>query len=126
MIIDDDPVMLDILTNLLQPWGLAVKTLQNPQKFWESLIKITPDLLMIDLEMPTYSGIDLCRVVRQDSHWGNLPILVVTAHTDTKTIQQVFAAGADDVIGKPVEGKELISRVISRIDRSRVQQVLKT
>ncbi|MBD2447138.1 response regulator [Nostoc sp. FACHB-152] len=126
MIVDDDPVMLDILSNVLQPWGLTVKTLQNPQKFWESLIKITPDLLMIDLEMPIYSGIDLCRVVRQDAYWGNLPILVVTAHTDNKTIQQVFAAGADDFIGKPVEGKELITRVISRINRSRVQEILKT
>jgi len=126
MILDDDPVMLDILSNLLQPWGLSVKTLQNPQKFWDALTSTTPDLLMIDLEMPRYSGIDLCRVVRQDPHWGNLPILVVTAHTDIKSVQQVFAAGADDFIGKPVVGPELITRVISRIDRSRVQQILKT
>ncbi|MCC5639369.1 response regulator [Nostoc sp. CHAB 5844] len=126
MILDDDPTMLDILSNLLQSWGLKVKTLQNPQKFWEALISTTPDLLMIDLEMPTYSGIDLCRVVRQDPHWGNLPILVVTAHTDIKSIQQVFAAGADDFIGKPVVGTDLITRVINRIDRSRVQQKLKT
>ncbi|WP_414754501.1 response regulator [Anabaena sp. CCY 9910] len=126
MVIDDDPVMLDILSNLLQPWGLVVKTLQNPQKFWETLITTNPDLLMIDLEMPTYSGIDLCRVVRQDPHWGNVPILVVTVHTDIKSIQQVFAAGADDFIGKPVVGTELITRVINRINRSRLQQKLTT
>ncbi|MBW4565020.1 MAG: response regulator [Mojavia pulchra JT2-VF2] len=122
MIVDDDPVMLDILSNLLQPWGLAVNTLQNPQKFWEVLTKITPDLLIIDLEMPTYTGIDLCRVVRQDSHWGNLPILVITVHTDTKSIQQVFAAGANDFISKPVVGAELITRVTSRIERYSVHQ----
>ncbi|MBD2503672.1 response regulator [Anabaena azotica] len=121
MIIDDDPVMLDMLSNMLQPWGMTVKTLQNPQKFWETLVSTTPDLLMIDLEMPTYSGIDLCRVVRQDPYWGNLPILVVTAHTEIKFIQQVFAAGADDFIGKPVVEPELITRVISRINRSRLQ-----
>ncbi|MBD2438889.1 response regulator [Nostoc sp. FACHB-110] len=126
MILDDDPVMLDMLSNLLQPWGLTVKTLQNPQKFWEELISTTPDLLMIDLEMPTYSGIDLCRVVRQDPHWVNLPILVVTAHTDIQSIQQVFAAGADDFISKPVVGTELITRVISRLDRVRAQQTLIT
>lgn len=121
MIIDDDPLMLDMLSNMLQPWGMTVKTLQNPQKFWETLIATTPDLLMIDLEMPTYSGIDLCRVVRQDPHWENLPVLVVTAHTDIKFIQQVFAAGADDFIGKPVVEPELITRVISRINRSRLR-----
>ncbi|WP_224087214.1 response regulator [Nostoc sp. MS1] len=121
MIIDDDPLMLEILSNLLQPWGMMVKTLQNPQKFWETLLTTNPDLLIIDLELPTYSGIDLCRVVRQDPRWGNLPILVVTAHTDIKFIQQVFAAGADDFIGKPIVEPELITRVISRINRSLLQ-----
>ncbi|MBW4629368.1 MAG: response regulator [Brasilonema octagenarum HA4186-MV1] len=126
MILDDDPIALELLSNLLQPWGLRVKTLQDPQQFWEVLTTVTPDLLLIDLEMPTYSGVDLCRVVRQDPKWGNLPILVVTAHTDLESIQQVFAAGADDFIGKPVVGPELVTRVISRIDRSRLQQELKT
>jgi DNA-binding response OmpR family regulator len=125
MILDDDPIALELLSNLLQPWGLRVKTLQDPQQFWEVLTTTTPDLLVIDLEMPTYSGVDLCRVVRQDPKWGNLPILVVTAHTDLESIQQVFAAGADDFIGKPVVGPELVTRVISRIDRSRLQQELK-
>lgn len=126
MILDDDPVALELLSNLLQPWGFRVKTLQDPQQFWEVLTTTTPDLLLIDLEMPTYSGIDLCRVVRQDPKWGNLPVLVVTAYTDLESIQQVFAAGADDFIGKPVVGPELVTRVISRIDRSRLQQQLKT
>jgi CheY-like chemotaxis protein len=76
--------------------------------------------------MPTFSGLDLCRVVRQDPQWGNLPILVVTAHTNMESIQRVFAAGADDFIGKPVVGPELVTRVISRIDRSHLQQELAT
>ncbi|ALF54962.1 multi-component transcriptional regulator [Nostoc piscinale CENA21] len=126
MILDDDPMMLEILSNILLSWGLQVKTLQNPQNFWEVLVATQPDLLMIDLEMPTYSGVDLCRVVRQDPHWGNLPILVVTAHTDMKSVQQVLAAGADDFIGKPVVGTDLIHRVMNRIDRYRVQQQLPT
>jgi DNA-binding response OmpR family regulator len=122
MILDDDPVALELFSNLLRPWGLRVKTLQDSQQFWEMLIVTKPDLLVIDLEMPTYSGIDLCQVVRQDPKWGNLPILVVTAHTDLESIQQVFAAGADDFIGKPVVGPELVTRVISRIDRSRLRR----
>lgn len=126
MILDDDPIVLDALSLLLQPWGLQVKTLQDPRQFWNVLTATTPDLLVMDLEMPTFNGIDLCRVVRQDPKWGNLPILVVTAHTDMESIQQVFAAGADDFISKPVVGPELVTRVISRIDRSRLQQELET
>lgn len=124
MILDDDPVMLAMLEDLLQPWGLQVTSLQDPRQFWEVLVSTQPSLLMLDLQMPTYSGIDLCRVVRQDPQWGNLPILVVTAHSDRASVQQVFAAGADDFIGKPIVGPELVTRVISRINRDRLQQEL--
>ncbi len=124
MVVDDDPMALVALSDLLQPWGLQVTSLQDPRQFWEVLTTTNPDLLVMDLEMPTFSGIDLCQVVRQDPQWGNLPILVVTAHTDMASIQQVFAAGADDFIGKPVVGPELVTRTISRIDRSRLQQQL--
>lgn len=126
MILDDDAIVLSMLRDLLQPWGLQVTTLQDPKQFWTVLTATTPDLLILDLEMPTFNGIDLCRVVRQDPKWGNLPILVVTAHTHMELIQNVFAAGADDFIGKPVVGPELVTRVISRIDRSRLQQELET
>jgi DNA-binding response OmpR family regulator len=126
MILDDDPVMLTMLEDLLQPWGLEVTSLQDPRQFWDVLVSTQPDLLMLDLQMPTYSGIDLCRVVRQDPQWGNLPILVVTAHTDRASVQQVFAAGADDFISKPIVGPELVTRVISRINRDRLQQELET
>ncbi|MEG4169558.1 MULTISPECIES: response regulator [unclassified Microcoleus] len=119
LIVDDDPVMLVKLSALLTPWGLEVTNLQEPQQFWEVLITIEPDLVVLDLEMPIVSGLELCQVVRQDIQWENLPILVVTAHTDPESLQQAFAAGADDFITKPVLGPELVTRVLSRIKRSR-------
>ncbi|HEY9661756.1 MAG TPA: response regulator, partial [Allocoleopsis sp.] len=81
LIVDDDPASLMALSSLLQPWGLAVTTLTDPRRFWDMLVTTEPDLVVFDLEMPTFSGIDLCQVVRHDPQWGNLPILVVTAHT---------------------------------------------
>jgi DNA-binding response OmpR family regulator len=120
LIVDDDPVMLAGLSELLTPWGLEVTTLSEPQQFWQVLIVTSPDLVLLDLEMPTISGLELCQVVRQDAQWGDLPILVVTAHTDTESLQQAFAAGADDFITKPVLGPELVTRVLSRIERTRL------
>lgn len=122
--IDDDPLMLGAFTTLLEPWGLRVKGLSDPTQFWETLTQIDPDLLLLDLEMPTFSGIDLCRVVRQDIAYSELPILMVTAHTDKVSTQRVFDAGADDLIHKPIAGSELVTRVISRIERSRLRQQL--
>ena len=119
LIVDDDSVMLAKLSALLTPWGLDVTTLVEPQRFWEVLISTVPDLVLLDLEMPLVNGLELCQVVRQDVQWGDLPILVVTAHTDPESLQQAFAAGADDFITKPVLGPELVSRVLSRINRNR-------
>lgn len=121
LIVDDDPTMLIGLSDLLIPWGLAVTTLDQPQRFWQVLTATSPDLVLLDLEMPIVNGLELCQVVRQDAYWGDLPILVVTAHTEAHFLQQAFAAGADDFITKPVLGPELVTRVISRIDRTRLR-----
>ncbi|MFB2771522.1 response regulator [Pelatocladus sp. BLCC-F211] len=122
MIVDDDPVHLKTLALLLQPWGLKVTCVGNPEQFWQVLTSTEPDLLLLDLEMPTFNGIELCRVVRQDLKYADLPIIVVTAHTGIDSIQQVFAAGADEFISKPIVDPELVTRVLSRIEgASRVQ-----
>ncbi len=89
------------------------------------ITRTAPDLLILDLEMPTFSGFDLCQIVRQDPQWGDVPILVVTAHTDAESMQQVFAATADDFISKPVVGPELVTRVTSHIERVRLRRKLK-
>ncbi|MBD2336635.1 response regulator [Calothrix sp. FACHB-156] len=119
LIVDDDPLMLAALAALLTPWGLAVTTLNEPQQFWQVLITTSPDIVVLDVEMPEISGLELCQIVRQDAQWGDLPLLVVTFHTEAEFLQQAFAAGADDFITKPVLGPELVTRVLSRIERVR-------
>lgn len=122
MVVDDDPVLLATLCNMLKPWGMNITTLENPQQFWEVLQAVAPDLLVLDLEMPGFSGIDLCQVVRNDPHWSNLPILFLTAHTENEAINRAFAAGADDYITKPIVEQQLVTRMINRLDRSHWQQ----
>ena len=122
MVVDTDPVVRAAMAELLTPWGLQVIDLGNPSQFWEVLRQTEPDLLLLALEMPIFSGIDLCRVVRQDPQFGNLPILMVAPHLDTVTVRQVFEVGGDDLIGQPIVGPELVTRVLSRIERSRLRQ----
>ncbi len=118
MIVDDDPLILKALKVLLQPQGFQVTVLENPRQFWDVLRAIAPDVLLLDLEMPAFSGIDLCQVVRQDPIWKDLPILMVTAHTDIPSLRRVFAAGANDFISKPIIRSELITRLLNQLDRS--------
>ena len=97
--------------------NIDVIALDVPQKFWETLNRCQPDLLILDLEMPGYSGSDLCRVVRQDFRWHGLPILFLSAHRELDSINGAFAAGADDYIAKDVEEAELTGRIIHRLSR---------
>jgi DNA-binding response OmpR family regulator len=115
--VDDDPTILSMLKALLEPWGLQVTMLNDPQKFWETLEECTPDLLILDIEMPHISGIELCQIVRNDARWNDLPILFLTAHTASKVVTEVFAAGADDFVCKPIVGPELIARMFNRLER---------
>ncbi len=119
--VDDDPAILATVATLLPPWGLQITTLNDPRRFWDLLETCNPDLLLLDIEMPTFSGIELCRAVRNDGRWGDRPILFLTAHTDDAWIYQAFAAGADDYIRKPILAPELITRILGRLDRRRLQ-----
>jgi diguanylate cyclase (GGDEF)-like protein len=118
LVVDDDPQMLDILRTILAPWGFILTLLDDPQNFWTTLEATNPDLLILDIEMPNLNGIDLCRVVRNDPHWSELPVLFLSAHRDIETVNGVFVAGADDYVSKPVLGPELIARVLNRLERT--------
>ena len=124
MVVDDDPAVLLLLRNLVQPWGIHLTTLDNPQQFWEVLKASVPDLLILDVEMPYLSGIELCQVVRNDPQWSQLPILFLSAHTDRHTLKRVFAAGADDYVSKPIAGPELVARIFNRLERSQLLEHL--
>lgn len=127
LIVDDDPKILAVLQSLLEPWGLKVTTLENSHQFWETLEAVSPDLLILDVEMPGITGIDLCRVVRNDSRWSELPIVFLTAHTDAAIVNQVFEIGADDFVSKPIVGAELVTRIINRLERNKMlQRIAKT
>lgn len=121
MIVDDDPQVLSSLERSLQPWGFQLTTLDNPQKFWQVLEQVNPDLLILDVEMPEINGIELCQVLRSDRRWQQLPVLFLSVHQDEKTQYKAFAIGADDYLHKPIIGSELANRILNRLERSRTK-----
>ncbi len=126
LVVDDDPAFLGALRPILEPWGIRMTGLDEPLRFWEVLPQVSPDLLILDVEMPQVSGVELCQNVRKDGNWQDLPILFLTAHRELETIQQVFAVGADDYVVKPVVGTELLTRITNRLERNRLLKNLAT
>ncbi|MEG4114815.1 MULTISPECIES: response regulator [unclassified Microcoleus] len=124
MVVDDDVHLLAGLQVILQPWGFQVTTLDDPEKFWEVLETTCPDLLILDVEMPGYSGIELCLAVRNDLRWSKLPVLFLTAHSESEIVRQMFVAGADDYVNKPIVKPELIARLLNRLERTQLRNRL--
>jgi len=123
LVVDDDPVVLDAMRALLEGQELEVATLADPLRFWETLEEVAPELLILDVDMPGINGPELCRTVRNAPRWSGLAVIFATAHTDAATVEQVFGAGADDFIAKPIVGPELLSRVANRLERIRIYRV---
>ena len=120
LVVDDDPQMLVLLRTLLEPLGLKLTTLVDPRQLWHTLERVVPDLLIVDVKMPHVDGIELCQVVRNDPRWSGLPIMALTAYADSTTVQRVFTAGADDVVGKPIVEPELVTRIVTRLERAQL------
>lgn len=123
LVVDDDPAILKLIEQLLLPWGFRLQLLDNPQHFWEILEQFTPDLVILDVEMPQLSGLDLCQVMRNAPAWSEVPVLFLSAYTGSEMIQKVFSAGADDYMRKPVLAPELVARVLSWLERARIRRL---
>src|SRR6478672_930837 len=115
LVVDDEPMVSRGLTSLLGRRGLAVTALNDPLRFWSTLDEVKPNLILLDLEMPKLSGTELCRAVRNDRRWSALPVIFLTGHTDQASVQRIFAAGADDYVGKPFVPAELLMRIENRL-----------
>jgi DNA-binding response OmpR family regulator/HPt (histidine-containing phosphotransfer) domain-containing protein len=117
--LDDDPVVLGLLDAALGAAGHHFVAVEDPTAFWAALEATPPDLVVLDVQMPEVSGVELCRALRAHPRWRTLPVLFLTAETDPARIGELFAAGGDDYVPKPVTGPELVGRVDGRIERLR-------
>lgn len=122
--VDDDPQVLSTVRALLEPHGVLLTAIENPLNFWEALEDVSPDLLMLDVQMPHISGLELCRLVRGDPRWSSTPVLFLTAQTNPETVQRIFSAGADDYVSKPIVGPELVTRITNRLERTQLYRTL--
>ncbi|BBC24027.1 response regulator transcription factor [Pseudanabaena sp. ABRG5-3] len=117
MVVDDDIDYLRSLPELLAPWEFKVTTLDDPQEFWSVLEAVLPDILVLDVNIPPFDGIEICQVLRSYPQWQRLPILFLSAVSDRHTQNLAFSVGADDYLCKPISGIDLANRIRNRLQR---------
>jgi DNA-binding response OmpR family regulator len=115
MVVDDDPQTLTVIQQTLEQLGLTLKTLEDPRYFWDTLTEFSPDLLILDVEMPYISGIELCQIVRSDPYWKFLPVMFMVDNLSADIVEQIFAIGADDCLIKTTNNSQIITRMLKRL-----------
>ncbi|MBD2534219.1 response regulator [Nostoc flagelliforme FACHB-838] len=117
MVVDDDPQTLTVIQQSLEALGLTLKILEDPRYFWDILAEFSPDLLILDVEMPHVNGIELCQVVRNDPYWKFLPVLFLVDNLSADIVEQIFAIGADDCVSKTAKKSQIITRILNCVKR---------
>ena len=115
LVVDDDPAISEMLTIVLQNEGFDTVVVGDGSDAVTAAREHDPDLILLDVMLPGMSGIDVCRTVRE---FSTMPIVMLTARTDTVDVVLGLESGADDYITKPFKPKELIARVRARLRRS--------
>lgn len=111
LIADDNPQILELLEAYLEPLALRVLTARDGQATLEAVEDQQPDLILLDIMMPRRSGFEVCRILKQDPRYHDIPIVMVTALNEAADIERAQESGADHFLSKPVNKLELLDRV---------------
>ena len=114
LVVDDEPTLREALVEALEADGFRVVAAADGRQALETFRAEQPDLVLLDLMLPELSGIEVCRIIRAES---GVPIVMLTAKSDTVDVVLGLESGADDYIVKPFKPKELVARIRARMRR---------
>jgi DNA-binding response OmpR family regulator len=114
LIVEDDADIADVLRRSLRNEGYEVRTSGDGNEALDIAAGFTPDLVVLDLGLPGLDGVEVCRRLRAD---GDVPILMLTARSETEDRVAGLDSGADDYLVKPFERTELLARIRALLRR---------
>jgi len=123
LVVDDDAALAEMLSIVLRNEGFEPIWCGHGDKALAAFRDSKPDLILLDLMLPGRDGVDVCRDIRAES---GVPIVMLTAKSDTIDVVVGLEAGADDYVAKPFKAKELIARIRTRLRRQTDDNDLET
>jgi two-component system response regulator MtrA len=115
LVVDDDTALAEMIGIVLQGEGYTPQYCTDGDAAIRAVAREEPDLVLLDLMLPGKDGVAVCRELRQSSM---VPVIMVTAKSDTKDVVEGLGAGADDYIMKPFKPLELVARVKAQLRRA--------
>jgi len=116
LIVDDVRENIQVLGNLLEKQNIEIAATNNSQKAIQIANQITIDLILLDIMMPEMDGFDVCKALKASDKTKDIPIIFITAKTETEDIVKAFELGGVDYIMKPINEKELLARVHTHLE----------
>ncbi|WP_444997253.1 diguanylate cyclase [Aliikangiella sp. IMCC44359] len=119
LIVDDDQHLAEHYKLVFLAAGINAEILENSRDIIHKVSTFRPELILMDLYMPDYTGPDLAGVLRQYDNWASLPIVFLSSETDLDKQISAMKHGADDFLTKPISNAQLVAAIKGRIERSR-------
>lgn len=114
LVVDDDTALAEMIGLVLEADGFDVDLCEDGAQALAVFRDVRPDLILLDLMLPGLDGILVCRLIRAES---DVPIIMLTAKSDTPDVVEGLEAGADDYVAKPFKPQELVARIKTRLRR---------
>ena len=124
LIIDDNPINLDVLCNYLTQSGAKILVKKDGEGGIETAIRKKPDIILLDIMMPTIDGYEICRRLKNESTTFDIPVIFISALVETADKIKGFELGCVDYITKPFQIEEVLARIEIHLSLIRLQQQL--
>jgi DNA-binding response OmpR family regulator len=116
LVIDDEPDLVSTIKTRLEWNKFDVETASNGQEGLEKAASVLPDLILLDCNMPVMSGIQMLELLRQDKKLKNIPVLMLTAVSESYDIDAAGMLGVVDYVTKPFDFTQLLEKISKIID----------
>ena len=120
LIVDDDTELTARYQLVLSNAGIRVDTVSDANLLLDKMHKFIPEVVLMDLNMPEYSGPELAQVIRLDDDWLRVPIVYLSAETNAERQMSALLKAGDDFITKPISDSTLLTTVYARAQRARM------
>ncbi|TMG97527.1 MAG: response regulator, partial [Betaproteobacteria bacterium] len=125
LVVSDTAASIDILRDMLQPEGYEIFAAASGEEALKIAAKSLPDVVLLDVAMPDMDGFETCRRLKAEAATHHIPVLFITALTDTHDVVEGFRAGGADYIAKPVRQEEVRARVRTQLQMRHYVQALR-
>ena len=116
LIVDDTPTNLAVISETLTDAGFEVAIATSAERALEQVQRELPALILLDIMMPGMGGFEFCRLLQSHAQFKQVPVIFMTASTDTESKVRGFKLGAVDYITKPFEEQEVVARIQTHLE----------